>query len=48
MLGAGVRLHVVSRMLGHSSVAITGDIYGHVEDARQRDAADAPGAVLSF
>lgn len=30
MLAAGVPLKVVSDVLGHSSVSITGDIYGHV------------------
>lgn len=30
MLTRGVPLHVVSRILGHASVAITGDLYGHV------------------
>jgi integrase len=48
MLDAGVPLHVVSRILGHSSVAITGDIYGHADDARQRDAVDALGAALGL
>lgn len=48
MLDAGVPLHVVSRILGHSSVAITGDIYGHADDARQRDAVDVLGAALGL
>ena len=30
MLNTGVPLKVVSEILGHSSIAITGDIYGHV------------------
>jgi len=30
MLSAGVPLKVVSEVLGHASVSITGDIYGHV------------------
>jgi site-specific recombinase XerD len=30
MLAAGVPLHTVSELLGHSSVAVTGDVYGHV------------------
>ena len=30
MLIRGVPLKVVSEILGHSSIAITGDIYGHV------------------
>ena len=29
-LEAGVPLHTVSELLGHSSVAVTGDVYGHV------------------
>lgn len=48
MLDAGIPLHVVSRILGHSSVAITGDIYGHADDARQRDAVDVLGAALGL
>lgn len=48
MLDAGVPLHVVSRILGHSSVAITGDIYGHADDSRQREATDALGAALGL
>lgn len=31
MLRHGVPLHVVSRQLGHASVTITADVYGHVE-----------------
>ncbi|MDA8334721.1 MAG: site-specific integrase [Peptococcaceae bacterium] len=38
MLEAGVPLHEVSRMLGHASVAITGDIYGHVLPSGRREA----------
>jgi integrase len=30
MLANGVPLKVVSDILGHSSISITGDIYGHV------------------
>jgi hypothetical protein len=30
MLTGGVPLKLVSEILGHSSIAITGDIYGHV------------------
>jgi Phage integrase family len=29
MLAAGVPLHTVSELLGHSSVAVTGGVYGH-------------------
>lgn len=48
MLDAGVPLHVVSRILGHSSVAITGDTYGHAGDARQRDAVDVLATALGI
>jgi len=37
LLRAGVPVEVVSRLLGHASVATTTDVYGHltVEDARR-------------
>ncbi|WP_258372080.1 site-specific integrase [Curtobacterium sp. MCBD17_019] len=40
MLNGGVPLTAVSESLGHSSVAITGDIYGHVAPELQRAAFD--------
>ncbi|WP_353813862.1 tyrosine-type recombinase/integrase [Agromyces sp. SYSU T00266] len=46
MLGAGVPITDVSRMLGHSSVSITGDIYGHVTTDGQRRAAEVLAAAL--
>ncbi|MFC9559599.1 tyrosine-type recombinase/integrase [Agromyces sp. NPDC056965] len=46
MLSAGVPLTDVSRMLGHSSVAITGDIYGHVSTDGQKRAAELLAAAL--
>jgi integrase len=39
-LASGARLDVVSRQLGHSSVAITGDIYTHDSDEAAREAAE--------
>lgn len=39
MLEAGVPLKAVSEMLGHSSVKITGDVYGHVTPTGRREAA---------
>lgn len=40
MLEAGGNIKAVSDLLGHSSVAITGDIYGHTSDQTARAAAD--------
>jgi integrase len=44
--GAGVPLHVVSRRLGHANTGITGDLYAHVLEGQQADAAEAGEAVL--
>jgi integrase len=46
LLSAGVPLKVVSEILGHSSVAITGDVYGHVAPDVSREAVATLGAVL--
>jgi integrase len=48
MLDAGVPLHAVSRILGHSSVAITGDVYGHLVDSTQSEAMDGLSAALDL
>jgi integrase len=37
LLAAKIDLKVVSELLGHSSIAITADIYGHVLPERQRE-----------
>ena len=37
-LEAGVHIKAVADLLGHSSVAITGDIYGHASDDTARSA----------
>ncbi|MFZ4508942.1 MAG: tyrosine-type recombinase/integrase [Fimbriimonas sp.] len=39
MLMAGLNLHQVSRYLGHSQIALTSNLYGHVLDGAMRDAA---------
>lgn len=41
MLMAGLNLHQVSRYLGHSQIALTSNLYGHVLDGAMRDAAEA-------
>ncbi len=46
MLTHGVPLKVVSEILGHSSIAITGDVYGHVAPDVSREAVDILGDVL--
>ena len=45
MLSEGVHLKVVSERLGHSSVAVTGDIYSHVQPSVQREAVERFGAA---
>ncbi|AEF35870.1 MULTISPECIES: tyrosine-type recombinase/integrase [Mycobacteriaceae] len=40
-LEAGVHIKAVSDLLGHSSISITGDIYGHTSDDTARAAMDA-------
>lgn len=44
----GVPLHVVSRSLGHSSTAITSDIYGHLTAESSREAAAAVSTALGL
>jgi integrase len=46
LLNSGVPLKVVSEILGHSSIAITGDVYGHVAPDVSRGAMDALGAAF--
>ena len=45
-LEAGVRLDIVSKQLGHSSVAITADVYGHPDDIALAEAALKMADVL--
>ena len=46
MIENGVPLKVVSEILGHASVAITGDIYGHVSPEVSSSAMDALSNAL--
>ena len=46
LLTHGVPLKVVSDILGHSSIAITGDVYGHVSPDVSAEAMATLGAVL--
>lgn len=47
LLGAGVPLPVISRMLGHSTIRVTADLYAHVEPRLERDAADRLQGALT-
>jgi integrase len=46
MLAQGVKLQVVSEVLGHSSIRMTADVYGHILAPDRKDAADAIGRAL--
>lgn len=46
MLVNGVSLKVVSEVLGHSSISVPGDIYGHVSPEVARDALATLSAAL--
>ena len=46
LLGRGVHPKIVSEALGHSTVAITLDLYSHVTPTMQRESASAMDAVL--
>ena len=47
MLENGVPLKIVSEILGHTSAAISGDIYGHVAPDVSREAVAKLAAALS-
>ena len=46
MLASGVSLQVVSQVLGHSSIRMTADVYGHILDPERERAARAMTEVL--
>lgn len=46
LLGRGVHPKIVSEMLGHSTIAITLDLYSHVTPTMQREAAAVLESVL--
>jgi integrase len=47
MLANGVPLQVVSDILGHASIRITSDVYGHVQAPQREEAAEALASVLA-
>ena len=46
MLAQGTPLYVVSEVLGHASIAITKDLYGHLVEGDKRAAAESMSGVL--
>jgi integrase len=46
LLAQGVPIEVVSRVLGHSSIRITADVYGHILDPQRQQAAEAMAEAL--
>jgi len=46
MLAQGVPIEVVSKILGHTSIRITADVYGHILDSQQEAAASAMASAF--
>ncbi len=46
LLSGGVDIAVVSKRLGHSTIAVTSDVYSHLLQDANRAAADAPELML--
>lgn len=47
-LESGVHIKAAADLLGHSSISITGDLYGHTSDDTARAAVDGLGEVLGL
>jgi integrase len=47
LLSQGLNLKDVSETLGHSRIAVTVDLYGHMYDERRREIADRMDAILA-
>ena len=47
-LESGVHIKAVADLLGHSSIAITGDIYGHTSDNAARAAVEGLAGRLGL
>jgi integrase len=47
-LEAGVHIKAVADLLGHSSIAITGDVYGHTSDDSARSAVEKLGQAVKL
>jgi integrase len=47
-LESGVHIRAVADLLGHSSIAVTGDTYGHTSDTAARSAINGLGSQLGL
>jgi integrase len=47
-LESGVHIKAVADLLGHSSISITGDVYGHTSDSAARTAVESLGSALGL
>jgi integrase len=47
-LESGVHIKAVADLLGHSSISITGDVYGHTSDDTARSAVDGRAGRLGL
>ena len=47
-LESGVHIKAVADLLGHSSISVTGDIYGHITDTTARGAVDGWSGELGL
>jgi site-specific recombinase XerD len=47
-LESGVHIKAVADLLGHSSISITGGIYGHTTDTAARSAVDGWSSALGL
>lgn len=47
LLEKGVPLKIVSDLLGHASVSVTGDIYSHATRKAKRDAANVLEKIIA-
>lgn len=47
MLAQGIPLRSIQDILGHSSIALTANLYAHVGEQLRREAADAMDAILA-
>lgn len=47
LLALGVHMTAVRKILGHTDIRTTTNVYGHVYDAEKKDAADRMSTLLT-